>query len=171
LTLAKHMKFIGQFRLVTLPVCWTVAISAFLHFGSASAAEKQMFDAEVAELIGGASRVSNGVVSGDYLAGLASSGQGVKFGGLPAASKIAIRYSSTNVGTISVAVDGHSLRRAASCASRMTRAGSTMTIRAPGMPGGIAAAIWDLAISTTTSRQATRPATCGAVRSPAAALR
>jgi alpha-L-fucosidase len=109
--MTEYLKFMRLSCLVSPPFCWAVAISAILHFDSASAAEKQLFDAQAAELTGGASKVSDGVVVGGYLAGLASSGQGVKFCGLPAASKIAIRYASTNVGTISVAVDGQPPRK------------------------------------------------------------
>jgi len=78
---------------------------------SAISAEKQMFEAEAAELVGGASKVADGAASGGYLAGLTSPGQAVKFAGLPAASKLAIRYASVTVGTISVAVNDQPARK------------------------------------------------------------
>jgi alpha-L-fucosidase len=78
---------------------------------SAISAEKQMFEAEAAELVGGASKVSDGAASGGYLAGLAKPGQGVKFAGLAVASKLAIRYASVEVGTISVAVNDQPARK------------------------------------------------------------
>jgi alpha-L-fucosidase len=40
-----------------------------------------------------------------------NAGQGIKFTRLPAADKLAIRYASTNVGTISVAVNGEPARK------------------------------------------------------------
>jgi alpha-L-fucosidase len=73
---------------------------------------KKVFQAaESAELIGGASKVADGSASGGYLVGLAESGQGVKFAGLPAASKLAIRYASVTNGTISVAVNDQPARK------------------------------------------------------------
>ncbi|MGA2542570.1 MAG: alpha-L-fucosidase [Verrucomicrobiota bacterium] len=70
-----------------------------------------MFEAEAAELIGGASKVADGAASGGYLVGLSKPGQGVKFGGLPVAGKLAIRYASVEVGTISVAVNDRPARK------------------------------------------------------------
>jgi alpha-L-fucosidase len=78
---------------------------------SAISAEKQMFEAETAELVGGASKLADGAASGGYLAGLTGAGQAVKFAGLPAASKLAIRYASVTVGTISVAVNDQPARK------------------------------------------------------------
>src|ERR1039457_6806476 len=72
---------------------------------SAIATEKQVFEAEAAELIGGASQAADGAASGGFLVDLSQPGQGAKFGGLPAASKLAIRYASVSVGTISVTVN------------------------------------------------------------------
>jgi len=78
---------------------------------SAIAAEKQTFEAGAAELVGGASKVADGSASGGSLAGLSNAGQAVKFAGLPAASKLAIRYASVGVGTISVAVNDQPARK------------------------------------------------------------
>ena len=78
---------------------------------SAIAAEKHMFEAEAAEPVGGASKVADSAASGGYLVGLTKPGQGVKFAGLPAASKLAIRYASVEVGTISVAVNDQPARK------------------------------------------------------------
>ena len=76
-----------------------------------SAAETHTFEAETAELIGGASRIADNEVSGGYLVSLAHPGQGITFTGLPAAGKLAIRYASVTNGTISVAVNGQSARK------------------------------------------------------------
>jgi len=78
---------------------------------SALAAEKRTYEAEAAEPIGEASKVADGAASGGYLVSLAKPGQGVKFAGLPAAGKLAIRYASVKVGTISVAVGDQPARK------------------------------------------------------------
>ena len=78
---------------------------------SAVAADTRMFEAESAEPVGGVSKVSDAAASGGYLVGLATPGQGVKFDGLPAAGKLAIRYASVEVGTISVAVNDQPARK------------------------------------------------------------
>ena len=77
----------------------------------AIAAEKQTFEAEGAELVGGASKIHDGAASGGYLVSLSKPGQGAKFGRLPASSKLAIRYASVEVGTISVAVNDQPTRK------------------------------------------------------------
>jgi alpha-L-fucosidase len=83
-----------------------------LFFASTSAftAEKYMFEAQAAESVGGASKVVNSAASGSYLVSLAMPGQGIRFTGLPAASKLAIRYASVEVGTIHVAVNDQPAR-------------------------------------------------------------
>ena len=80
-------------------------------FSSAVAAETHIFEAESVGLVGGASKVADGGASGGSLVGLTKPGQGVKFTGLPAASKLAIRYASVSVGTISVAVNDQPARK------------------------------------------------------------
>jgi len=99
-------KTMNQFRIFLVASLLTFSASA-----SAVAAEKHIFGAEVAELIGGASKVADGAASGGYLAGLSKPGQGVKFGGLPVAGKLAIRYASVEAGTISVAVNDQPARK------------------------------------------------------------
>jgi len=78
---------------------------------SAVAAEKQTFQAEAAQPVGGAAKVPDGAASGGLLVSLAQPGQGVNFTGLPAASKLAIRYASVTNGTISVAVNNQPARK------------------------------------------------------------
>jgi alpha-L-fucosidase len=80
-------------------------LAAFFGFTSAAAAATHTFKAEAAELIGGASKLADGAASGSYSVGLTGPGQGITFGSLPAAGKLAIRYATTNVGTISVVVN------------------------------------------------------------------
>ncbi len=69
---------------------------------SAVADERHVFEAEAAETVGGAVKVA---ASRGDLVSMIEPGQGVRFTGLPAAGKLAIRYASVDVGTISVAVN------------------------------------------------------------------
>jgi len=62
-------------------------------------------DVLTAELAGGANKISNTTAPRGYLVSLAKSGQSVKFMDIPAAGKLAIRYASMEVGTISVTVN------------------------------------------------------------------
>ncbi|HLH56448.1 MAG TPA: alpha-L-fucosidase [Verrucomicrobiae bacterium] len=83
----------------------------FLSWTSAFCAENQMVEAEAGQSFGGASQVSDNTASGGYLVRLASPGDGVKFAHLPAAGKLALRYASVSVGTISVAVSDQPVRK------------------------------------------------------------
>ena len=71
---------------------------------SSLGAGKGVISVEGSELLGGASKVL--VDSGQNLVSLAKAGQGLKLQGVPAGDTLAIRYASTEVGTISVAVNG-----------------------------------------------------------------
>jgi alpha-L-fucosidase len=87
---------------------WICLVGSWLSLSvstAAFAAENQTFPAAAADLLGGASKVADGAASGGYLAGLSQPGQGVRFGGLPAATKVAIRYAGLQAGTLSVAVN------------------------------------------------------------------
>src|ERR1035437_1681909 len=70
-----------------------------------NAIEPQASEAEAAELIGGASKLADQDASAGYLVSLTQPGQGVRFTHMRAGSKLAIRYASMSVGTISVAVN------------------------------------------------------------------
>jgi alpha-L-fucosidase len=78
---------------------------------SAIAAEKRLFEAESAKRIGGASKAADRSASSGSLVGLTKPGQGIEFARLPAAGKLAIRYASVEVSTISLAVNGQPARR------------------------------------------------------------
>ena len=84
-----------------------LAGSLFLFSAStlAVAADQRGFEAEAAKSIGGAFKLADRGASGGSLVGLSKPGQGIKFTRLPAAGRLAIRYASVNVGTISVAVN------------------------------------------------------------------
>jgi alpha-L-fucosidase len=71
-------------------------------FTTINAAEKHIFESEVANLIGGASKLSDSKASRGFTVSLVKPGDGIKFLDLPAAHKLAIRYASSGVGTISV---------------------------------------------------------------------
>ncbi len=98
-------KIIGDIRI------FLAGFLLFLASTSAIAAEKPAFEAEAAESVGGASQVADGAASGGYLVGLTKPGASIKFAGLPAAGKLAIRYASVKAGTISVAINDQPARR------------------------------------------------------------
>lgn len=72
---------------------------------SSCVADKKIFEVENAELLGGASIVTDTSASGGYLVTLPKSGDGIQFKNLPEANKLAIRYASLDVGTLSVNVN------------------------------------------------------------------
>lgn len=78
---------------------------------SALAAEKQTLEAETAEPIGAATKVADDAAVGGGLLALAQPGDGARFARLPAAGKVAIRYSSVSAGTISAAVNDQPARQ------------------------------------------------------------
>ncbi|MGO8678641.1 MAG: alpha-L-fucosidase [Limisphaerales bacterium] len=94
---------------------WKSFLAGFFTIIAASystiAAEEHVFEAEAAQPIGGAIRVADATASEGYLVGLTKPGEGVRFAGLLAASKLAIRYASVGVGTISVAVNDQPARK------------------------------------------------------------
>ena len=83
----------------------------FNAFTSLNAAEKHTFEAESAKLIGGASKVADSEASGGFLVSLTKPDDGIRFTGLPASGKLAIRYSSLGVGLISVTVNNQPVQK------------------------------------------------------------
>ena len=94
-------------RPIVLVELWML-ICAFIP---AVAADTRTFEAEAANRIGGAVKVSDRGASGKSTVELSQVSDGIKFIRLPAAGKLAIRYASTNVGTISVAVNDQPARK------------------------------------------------------------
>ena len=86
------------------------SIFLFSFFTSEIVAKKQTFEAESAELVGGASKVADDAASGGYLVSLTKAGDGIKFSGVHDASKLAIRYSSLGVGLLSVVVNNQPVK-------------------------------------------------------------
>lgn len=70
--------------------------------------KKQTIEAESAKLIGNALSVSEQDASGGCLVHLSKLDDGIIFKNLPSAQKMAIRYASVKVGTITVTVNGQS---------------------------------------------------------------
>jgi alpha-L-fucosidase len=108
--------YVCQHRFMLRLICdirivLAASLLTFCAWPSTIAAETRTFEAESAELIGGASKVNDTVASGGSLVDLAEPGQGVKFAGLPAASRLALRYASVKAGTISVAVNDQPARK------------------------------------------------------------
>ena len=96
------------------PVCWLLA--TVLAAGEPAVLpypqdRTHIFEAENARLLDGASKVAASAASGGYLVGLAKAGQAIEFTALPAASKLAIRYSSVETGTLSIEVNHQPARK------------------------------------------------------------
>lgn len=89
-----------------------ILISLFVVFCFLTEAKTQNHTLKIktAELLGGASKVRDGAASEGYLVCLEKPGQGVRFTNLKVAEKLAIRYASTAVGTISVVVNNEPAR-------------------------------------------------------------
>jgi len=87
----------------------------FLLLGAASisfAAEPvHVAEAENAGLLGGARVVADFDASGRASVALAAPAQAIRFSGLPAAGKLAVRYAAEGVGMISVEINGQPARR------------------------------------------------------------
>ena len=86
-------------------------IFLFSFFTSDIVAQKHTFEAENAKSIKGVVKVADSAAHGGYLISLTKAGQGIRLTNLPASSKMAIRYASQNVGTISVIVDNQPVHK------------------------------------------------------------
>ena len=83
----------------------TAGISTIALTQMMKATDTKGLQTQNAKLIGGASKIADRDSSQGYLVSLTQAGHGVRFAGLPAGDRLAIRYSSLSVGTISVAVN------------------------------------------------------------------
>lgn len=70
-----------------------------------------VFEAESCARLGKAPKIKDQSASGRRAVGLFQPGQGLRLSRVPAASKLAIRYATTNVGTISVAVNDRTVQK------------------------------------------------------------
>ncbi len=82
-----------------------VSFTMCCAFNPLLAADTQTKEAEIANLIGGASHLTDSNASGGLTVSLKKSGDGIRFTNLQAAGKLAIRYASLEVGVISVAIN------------------------------------------------------------------
>lgn len=71
----------------------------------------QSFECETTKLTNGASKVPDSKASGGYVACLDNQGEGIKFSNIPASNRLAIRYTSVSVGTISIVVNNQPIRK------------------------------------------------------------
>jgi alpha-L-fucosidase len=83
----------------------------FISFTTTIVAEKYAYEAEKTTFVGGASNVSDCKASGGLTVNLVKPGDGIRFTRLHAARKLAIRYTSVEVGTISVVINGQPVRK------------------------------------------------------------
>lgn len=88
-----------------------ICILMVLSLVNEANAQKHSFEAESAKLIGSALKLSDSKASGGYVVCLTKAGEGIKFTNMPIVSKLAIRYASVAVGTISVAVNNQPMRK------------------------------------------------------------
>ena len=105
---SQRVKFINnlnQSHSISFKVFLLPLLMAISFLTSAFVGKRHVIEAETANIIGGSKKISDNFASGRYLAGLNKSGDGLLFSNLPASQKLAIRYASVNVGTISIAVN------------------------------------------------------------------
>jgi len=94
-----------QFNFKRIRIFLMGLILLFFVSTSSVTSEKRIFEAENAESLNGVLRVADSKASEGYLVSLSRSGQALRFVNLPHSGKLAIRYASVNVGTISVSVN------------------------------------------------------------------
>lgn len=109
--LVRQHKFLNFKYMLYIQFFLLFSFLLFDAFTSLNADGLHLFEAESAKLIAGASKVSDTNASGDFMVSLTNPRDGIRFSNLPAAHKLAIRYASVEVGTISVAVNGQSTRK------------------------------------------------------------
>ena len=104
--LCKQNKKIGFKYIHTIPLSM-LFLSVLLNASvKLNASEKHIIEAESAKLIAGASKISDHNASKKFTVSLTKSGDGIVFSKLQTAQKVAICYSSTSVGTISLSING-----------------------------------------------------------------
>ena len=82
-----------------------------LVFNTETKAQKHSYEAETATIIGNAAKVNDSKASGGFLVSLSRQGDGIQFFNLPSANKLAIRYASLAVGTLSIKINNQSLQK------------------------------------------------------------
>jgi alpha-L-fucosidase len=107
----RNHKFLNFKYKLTIRIFLIFSFLLFNAFTSATAAKKHTIEAESARLIGGASKVADREASGGFLISLTKPDDGIRFTGLTASGRLAIRYSSLGVGLISVTVNDQPVQK------------------------------------------------------------
>ena len=107
----RQHKFLYFKYMLPIPVFQLFSFFLLNAFISLNAADKHTYEAESAKRIGEASKLADKDASGGYLVSLTKPNDGIRFSGLPASGKLAIRYSSSGVGLISVTVNNQPVQR------------------------------------------------------------
>jgi len=82
-----------------------------LVFNTETKAQKHSYEAETATIIGNAAKLNDSKASGGFLISLSRQGDGIEFFNLPSANKLAIRYASLAVGTLSIKINNQPLHK------------------------------------------------------------
>lgn len=88
-----------------------VLIALSFSFTAEAKVQKHTFEAEAVKLFNGASKLADSKASGGCLVNLTKPGQAIQLTNLQFSNKIAIRYATTAVGTISVTVNNQPVRK------------------------------------------------------------
>ena len=88
-----------------------IGMLMLLGFIAETKAQKHSYEAETATIIGNSATINDSKSSGGFLVSLSRQGDGIQFFNLPSANKLAIRYASLSVGTISVRVNNQPPRK------------------------------------------------------------
>ena len=88
-----------------------VGMLMLLGFNTETKAQKHSYEAETATIIGNSATINDSKSSGGFLISLSRKGDGIQFYNMPSANKLAIRYASLSVGTISVRVNNQPPRK------------------------------------------------------------
>jgi alpha-L-fucosidase len=107
----RQHKFLYYKYMLPIKVFQLFSFFLFNAFISLNAAERHTYEAESAKCIGGASKVADRKASRGHLVSLTKPYDGIRFSKLPAAGRLAIRYSSLGVGLISVTVNDQPVQK------------------------------------------------------------
>lgn len=88
-----------------------VLIALSFSFTAEAKVQKHTFEAEAVKLFNGASKLADSKASGGCLVNLTKPGQAIQLTNLQFSNKIAIRYATTAIGTISVTVNNQPVRK------------------------------------------------------------
>ncbi len=104
-------KFIAFKSVYSIWLLLVFSIIFLTAFTTDTGKKTQNFEAESAQLIGGTSKMADREASGGFLVSLTKPDDGLRFTGLPASNKLAMRYASLGVGVITVAVNNQPIQK------------------------------------------------------------